>query len=295
MSDQQRLFGMVTLQSSTEYTLHALASFFRHTPLKSTDQIILIDNDGHFPRDQIASYPQLKLHVNSKPLSFGHNGNQLLQWAKQQQADLYFLNNDLIFTPNWLQPLVDCAPDRIALPISNMQIEYSINQWKVQKFLDLEDYKGHEAEIEGLAAHHATLHQGELPVFYAYFYCVKIPLSVQNRIGVFDERFDASGGEDLDYCLRAHLAGLQVVLAKASYILHFQGKSTWRGPESELAAKQRTQRIHAQFTGKWGQDLYDLIAFQNLDVFRKYPEQLRQEFDEQKYSRVIEAFKPKSL
>ena len=88
---------------------------------------------------------------------------------------------------------------------------------------------------------------------------MRVPHAVFESVGELDERFGAGGGEDVDYCVRCALAGIDVMLALDSYVLHFMGKSTWRGGESDEARRARDQKYRAAFAQKWGQPLHDLL------------------------------------
>ena len=101
--------GMVTTRPSHAYTACALASFFQTTPFGADDRFVLIDNDGTYgpPPD---AWPQVTYLANPVPYGFAANVNQVLRLARACGADLFFLNNDLIFTPGWFAPLGSLSP-----------------------------------------------------------------------------------------------------------------------------------------------------------------------------------------
>src|SRR5579883_3065079 len=73
-------------------------------------------------------------------------------------------------------------------------------------------------------------------------------------------------GEDFDYCLRCHLAGFRVQFALDSYFLHFQGKSSWRGPESLEQRASRELAWTRVFRDKWGGRLLELVCRRKEDA-----------------------------
>jgi GT2 family glycosyltransferase len=93
------VFGMVTTRHSHAYTSHALESFFRSTLFALTDLFVLIDNDGTYPLPPGGDGPPVTRLTNAAPLGFAANLNQVLRIARARRADLFFLNNDLIFPP----------------------------------------------------------------------------------------------------------------------------------------------------------------------------------------------------
>ena len=94
--------------------------------------------------------------------------------------------------------------------------------------MNLSEYVGHEKELNEIAAYHCGLGLGMKPALAIWFFCVKIPFAVCDKVGLLEESFGRAGGEDADYCLRCHLAGVPVGWVHGSYVLHFMGKSTWR-------------------------------------------------------------------
>jgi GT2 family glycosyltransferase len=285
------VFGMVTTAASAAYTPHALASFFQNTPLQAGDLFFLIDNDGAWSPAQPPN-PAITLIRNPSPRSFAANVNQVMRLAADKDADLFFLNNDIIFTPHWFDPLLD-QRRAILTPASNFIIEYRHSNFTFTKMLDLGDYLAHEATLTEIAQMHRQRNRGFIPVNTINFFCVKIPHAVYQQLGPLDERFGVGGGEDVDYCLRCHLAGVAVEYAAASFVLHFMGKSTWRGPESAEQSRQRDEQYRHAFREKWGQTLYDLTLGGNESVLDSRPG-LREAYSRKDYQTVIEQLRPGS-
>ncbi|RIL05497.1 MAG: hypothetical protein DCC75_11635 [Proteobacteria bacterium] len=270
-------YGMVHTAPSSKYTPYALRSFFQYTELKPGDDLFLIDNDGSLEPGSTASQ-QLSLLVNAAPKSFAQNINQIMVKAGESKADLVFLNNDIIFTPNWLAPLLTGLPI-ITNSISNQHARYSAASWKLEPAMDLEEYLGHEHDLLQIAATHAASKHGLRQVLTCPFFCVCIPYQVYSELGAFDESFGKGGAEDRDYSLRAYLRGFGVFLALDSFVLHFMGKSTWRGAESAGETEQRNRQYIERFQEKWGERLTkiavlnDQIALSELAA--QHPQQLK--------------------
>jgi GT2 family glycosyltransferase len=276
-------FAMVTTRGSAAYTPHALHTFFGNTPLSPGDEFFLIDNDG-----QSAFDSRVNLIRNPAPLGFAANVNQIMRLANAKKADLFFLNNDIIFTPEWLPPLCASTPvPAIVSPLSNQQMQHSNRNFQCRKTMELSDYLGHESALVEIAQEQRRRGAGFRPDFHVYFFCIKIPHAVYSVVGQLDESFGPGGGEDADYCLRCHLANVPVLFAMQSYVLHFAGKSTWSGPETP-AQRQVREAIHQQaFIRKWGRPLFDLTFCGNGDALHADP-QLLQAFNRGDFQFVVE-------
>ncbi len=272
------LFAMVSTKDSAHYTPHALKSFNKHTDRRDEDRYILIENNKPFIEDNILNTFGWELLRNESAKSFAANANQMITLALEENRDLYFLNNDVIFSPNWLPPLRDNDSPAILTPISNREVPYvsSVTSVKTANIISsfsllpppmqVIDYVGREIEYEYIVKTHQRNYNGFLPMMVLPFFCVKIPLITIKALGYFDETFGEGGGEDFDYCLRANLKDIPVAFALNSYLLHFGGKSTWEGEEEKLKQAQRQAKYREVFNGKWGEKLFQLILDENASI-----------------------------
>jgi hypothetical protein len=250
------VFGMVTTARSHAYTRHALASFFGCTHLGGGDRLFVIDNDGDY--EATLEHAARTIVRNAHPQSFARNVNAVLGLAREAGADLVFLNNDIVFTRDWLPPLT-VTDDAILIPASNQLFGYmsSDRRLALEASMDWDDFGGQHDLLERLAAYHSAkfraspLGEGlRMP-----FFCFRLPARIYTRVGGFDERFGTAGGEDVDYRIRCLASGFDVRYALQSYLLHFHGKSTWRGGEHRAEGERRDRQYRDAFRGKWGADL----------------------------------------
>ncbi len=267
-----KIFAMVTTAKSKRYTPYALETFFRYTPLESADRFILIDNDAcSFLQSEAAAFSsRVEVLANPTPIGFAANVNQLLRICQPAKADLYFLNNDLIFSEQWLEPLLLSEP-WILSPLSNREVRYSSEAFRCETAMQLEEYLGKEEAFKVLCATHRQATTGHYNVIVAPFFAVKIPYAVYDQLGALDEEYGRGGGEDYDYCVRAILAGFKVKYALPSFILHFGGKSSWSGVETKDEQDARESRFRNRFADKWGRYLAELILYENQHVIAEFP------------------------
>jgi len=261
------IFGMITTQGSAKYTGPALRSLLSTTPLTKDDHIVLVDNDGHYRPDPMIDHAHIEIVINNEPKGFAANANQLVDRALSQKCDLYLLNNDLIFTPGWIDYVRE-PKGQIVSPLSNREVNYNLpDYFKCQTVMQLEDYLGKEDALIELVKAHSSAAAGTTKLIALPFFCPRIPLEILNTVGHFDEKFGKGGGEDYDYCLRTHLAGFSVCFANQAFILHFGGKSSYSGVESRTAQEEREFQFRTYFAVKWGIPLTQAILFEDRQIF----------------------------
>lgn len=288
-----KLFGMVTMNASWAYTFHALTTFAEHTVLEKEDSFVLIDNDGAASDSGVFAdslQGNYRVHKNEAPKSFAENANMLMDEAKEKKADLYFMNNDIIFTKNWLLPLISDSKS-VLVPSSNQQTQYKTENLTLQPSMDLEQYLGRDNELKAIAEHHfglVTPQNGYSQYISIPFFCVKIPYSVYTEVGYFDTCYGKGGAEDTDYALRCSLSGIGVFLALQSYLLHFQGKSTWRGAETPAQTAARNSDYKVEFCDKWGITLTKMLLEGQQDQVISNPN-YRKLFEERKLGDLVRA------
>ncbi len=218
---------------------------------------------------------------NASPRSFAANMNVVLRRAMRWQADAVLLNNDLVFTKDWYEPL---AAERRALvsAVSNAEVRYADDDGFECRFtMDLADYRGHEEALERIAAFNRRKPQTFAEAHAIPFFCVRVPRDLIETVGFLDERF-VTGAEDKDYCIRALQAGFQVCYAPRAFVLHFQGKSTWRGPETKEETQLRGDTYVQRFVEKWGATLTRLFIANDTKALEASPE-LREAWEAKRF------------
>ena len=269
----RRMFGMVMTKDSGRYTTATLESFFSRTQFQSeTDHFLLIDIDAAGKTEDLrSSFSGIEIVTNLQPKSFAENGNLVISRASETDADAYFLNNDVIFPPDWIAPL-DVPMPAVLAPTSNQNFQYRHGALETKPVMKLEEYVGKEKDFEEIVAQHRLSHFGYDMAYKTNFFTVKIPSVVYKKIGGFDTTFGVAGGEDDDYCIRAYLGGFSVQVAVQSYCLHFGGKSTWDGPESKEKWREREAIFIRRFQEKWGQYLAQFLLTKDARLIDRYPE-----------------------
>ena len=111
-----------------------------------------------------------------------------------------------------------------------------------------------------------------------WFPCVYIKRELLDRIGFLDERFSGYGSDDLDFCLRAELAGYKLAVTRLVTVCHEDARGG--GPTTFLRAmgrntfEQQQASAIGKLCAKWGVDWETMFAcFKSGDYSRLLPEQ----------------------
>src|SRR5204862_2667627 len=107
--------------------------------LGENDLFVLIDNDANY-RGSLPAGAPIRVMANDGPKGFAENVNQAIALADERNADVYFLNNDIIFTPQWLDDLASAADDALVSPFSNGEMQHSLGGFKCRLLMDYSDY-----------------------------------------------------------------------------------------------------------------------------------------------------------
>jgi hypothetical protein len=285
-------FGMVHTSRSRAYTPLAVTSFLAKTDFNRSggDRFFLIDNDKTLSPELRNLSKDLEFIENPRSRTFAENVNKILGLAIQDRVDLIFLNNDIVFTEKWLDPLTSRSGS-ITIPVCNQHELYSIGEFRMKPSMDMNDYTGYETQLEKIVQLRLRgLGQSEKytsPPFLP-FYCFRLPIEVSKEVGLFDERFGIGGGEDIDYRIRTHLCGFGVELALESYVLHFMGKSTWRGGETQVEMTERNQFYTRKFIDKYGLEMAKIFLFPDRALGQLESLELLRDWSAQNYRSIIE-------
>jgi GT2 family glycosyltransferase/glycosyltransferase involved in cell wall biosynthesis len=207
-----------------------------------THEIILIDDGSTDGTRQFLSElpPPVIVLLNERNLGYAASNNRAARIA--QGEFLALLNNDLVLTPGWLQPMLEAFRARPnAGVVGNLQLDASN---------DAVDHAGVVFRQGGYPLHlRETVAEaqarGPHPVVPAVTAaCCLVRREWFVRAGGFDEGY-RNGFEDSDLCLRAREDGLVNVVATASVVRHHISQS-----EGRSAFEYRNAE---RFLARWGE------------------------------------------
>ncbi len=210
-------------------------------------EVILVDDgssDG--TREFLATLGgPYRVILNAENLGYAGANNRGVQAAKGEVLAL--LNNDLVLTGRWLEPMLkglETLPE--AGIVGNIQMSTSTG---------LVDHAGVFFDRNGRPAHarkgRKAIPKGEFREWYAVTAaCIVLRKSVFEEIGGFDEGY-RNGTEDIDLCVRLRKAGYKHYVANTSIIQHHVSVSPGRVVHDDANMDRFVEKWQAT-TIEWG-------------------------------------------
>ncbi|MDX2188164.1 MAG: glycosyltransferase family 2 protein [Opitutaceae bacterium] len=222
-------------------------------PKDTAWELIYVDDgstDG--TRDWLASIANetIRVLLNERNLGYAAANNRAV--ALSRAPLLALLNNDLVLTPGWLEPMLS------ALRLPHVGIVGNVQFAVGTKLLD---HAGIHIDAKARPTHVRVLSGFTPEVTYwpaVTGACCLLKRETWDTVGGFDERFQ-NGGEDVDFCLKLAAHGLRCAVANRSKILHHVSSSpnrklrdehnsfrltrAWRAELARLALPARTRQI----------------------------------------------------
>ncbi|MCP5149647.1 MAG: glycosyltransferase family 2 protein [Chromatiales bacterium] len=226
-------------------------------------EVILVDDcssDG--TRDFLASLTgpyRTVLNVARR----GYAGSNNAGVAMARAPYLALLNNDLLLTPGWLEPMLtvlDSAPDIGA--VGNIQRNPRDG---------LIDHAGVAIHLDGTPFHSFKNRRRAPPGRFREMPAVSAACMVMRRAvfaesGGFDEGY-MNGSEDIDLCVRLRLAGYRILVANGSQVWHHVSASPGRLDHVDRNARRLQERYGVELR-RWGRPIW---AWEYLNRYARRP------------------------
>ena len=209
------------------YAQKSLESIYENT----TVPFKLIYVDGNSPK-HIKNYLETRSQskgfnlIRSEQYLFPNQARKL-GFAKVDTKYVVFVDNDVLFTPGWLEKLVECAEDTGAWIVGPLYLEgapekgiihmaggsvgFHIKQGK-SRFYERHLFAGRQ-----LANVRSKLKRQEMSLIE--WHCVLAPTSTFKKIGMLDQDF-MSLTENIDLCMSVHKAGGKIYFEPSSAIAY---------------------------------------------------------------------------
>jgi GT2 family glycosyltransferase len=173
------------------------------------------------------------------------------------RENVLFLSNDMLITPSFLTALLGVSALDRAIGIVRGTSAHTdshpehvvVPPMPLRRYPDIDAFSRMMFEMAGLGFVEDKVLSGD---------AVLIKRALIDRIGVVDYRYFAYFG-DVDYGLRAHLAGFKLVCAKGAW-LHHEGAGYIKADlaraggtmaAAQVLRMQVVQRAYETFRGKW--------------------------------------------
>jgi GT2 family glycosyltransferase len=246
MPGRPRLSVVTPLFNCLHYTQAMVASLQETIPAWVSYEVVLVDDgstDG--TREWLAGLGKpFRVILNDRNVGFGASTNRGAGAARG--SVLALLNNDLVLSPGWLEPMLGALSGLgcRAGVVGNIQLNpYSGDV----------DHAGIGVTERGKPEHDrrrpsafSLMFRPVRSVMAATGACLLVRADTWRRLGGFDEGY-VNGCEDVDLCLRARAAGLHNVVALRSSVRHHVSIS----PGRKLRDEENTRRL----TIRWRREL----------------------------------------
>lgn len=208
----------LTFNNLDKTTKPFIESLYKYTNIEDFD-LIIIENastDGTVEFLKSLSYPNLTVTYNNQNLGYSKGNNQgLKQYQNGKQTPFIgLLNNDLLFTPNWLEDSLKCFDfdNKIGMlsPRVNDYDDYVSNKQNLSKNNYLDCYKQFLSQFGEDITYNIT----------PYFCCVIMKKEVFEKVGFLDEKFTPAYYEDDDYCFRSLYLGFKHIYVNNAFVYH---------------------------------------------------------------------------
>lgn len=233
---------IIPLYNGLAHTRECLRTLQATLPAGLTHEILFVDDgstDGTHEWLATLGAPCRTL-LNERNLGFAGACNRGAATATGEL--LFFLNNDLVLLPGWLEPMRGLLRRRKnAALVGNVQLRTATGAL---------DHAGVHFDAKGKPGHDVTrpllsrlLGWREVPAVTGA--CFGLRRSTWEALGGFDEGF-RNGGEDIDLCLRARAAGLRTLVSLRSVVLHHVSASPGRKRRDE----ENSRRLALRWRGE---------------------------------------------
>lgn len=241
---------VIPLYNCLSLTKAMLASLQETIPAGLNHEILLIDDgstDGTREWLGTLADPVIRVLLNEKNLGYAATNNRAAAGAAGDL--LVLLNDDLVLTPGWLQPML-ALQQRLPKPGAVGNVQLNAVSGAV-------DHAGIYVTAKGKPEHDVTpagrtagagAWQTTPAVTGA---CLMMSRALWGELGGFEEQF-RNGGEDVDLCFRARKAGRVNAVALDSVIRHHVSASPGR--------KDNDERNSYLLTLRWEKELIELGA-----------------------------------
>ncbi|MGC4073503.1 MAG: glycosyltransferase family 2 protein [Nibricoccus sp.] len=236
-----RVSFIIPLYNCLPLTQAMLASLQATLPAGLDHEIIFVDDgstDGTRDWLHTLSIPHLRVLLNDRNLGYAAANNRAASLASGDI--LVLLNNDLVLTPHWLEPMLaaHAAFGPRAGLVGNVQRSVRTGGIDHTGFIITEHGKPEQDRTPPARFRRIK----KVPAVTGA--CLLTTRALWKQLGGFDEQF-VNGCEDLDLCFKASNAGLTNAVALCSVIHHHISASPGRRSRDEENSRKLTVRWRA--------------------------------------------------
>lgn len=204
---------IIPVFNQIELTLQCISSL-QETVTKIDYEIVIVDDcSNDETATQLRTLKSETIHIfrNNENLGYAKSNNIGARNAKGDY--LFLLNNDLVFSRKWIEPMLSGLRKRKVGIVGNVQLDATIGEI---------DHSGFLFDGKGTLRHKKTPNlKGSFTEFLAVTgACLAIRKDLYHKLEGLDERYE-NGCEDIDLCFKAKEIGLKTIVANESTINHY--------------------------------------------------------------------------
>lgn len=225
-----------------EATKPYLKSLYQFTDTDMFDLILVNNGSTDETQKFIENFASDKSNIiiieNSENLWYSKGNNiGIKEIIDKNYEYIGFLNNDILFTPNWLEDTLDAFNLDKSLgmlsPRNNAKSKLKMNNY-------LDNYKQFLSKFKTQLKYVVT----------PSFSCVIVKKEVIEKIGGFDEAYSPAFWEDNDLSLRAMYAGYTLAYTNSAFIFH-NHSTTSKDVLDDIKKRNQEYFFNKHPLGRW--------------------------------------------
>lgn len=248
--ESPQLSMIVPIHNRLDCTRKFLKSLLNTTEAFEFELIIIDDASLDGSKEFLEQFPddRIRLIRNDEQQGYAKSVNRGVNSAKGEF--LVLLNNDLVLTNGWLEPMLQCYDEKLRVgTVGNIQKNISTRSI---------DHAGIIFDLVGRPDHYGKNYPFLFPFDYREFpavtaACMVIKRSLYTSMNGFDEAF-LNGGEDVDLCLRLGKKGLRNLVAGKSQVWHHVSATSGRRNFDIKNCRLLIERYGKQFLNRGQKD-----------------------------------------
>lgn len=240
---------IIPTYGKSDYTYRCLASIAANEPRVPFEIIVIDDNSPDISKEDFNKIKGIRFVSNSQNLGFIRSCNLGARLAIGEY--LYFLNNDTIITPGWLDELVRTFCELPGTGLVGSKLIYPDGTLQEAGGIIRQD---------GSAWNFGCNKDLALPIFnYAreVDYCsgasIMVPKTLFAELGGFDEHYLPAYCEDSDLALKIREQGYRVIYQPTSTVIHYEGITS--GTDTSIGAKSHQIENTKKLFVRWQEHL----------------------------------------
>lgn len=260
---------MILCFNNSRYTFNCLKSLLKNTKYVSYEIIVIDNASTDNTQRMLRNIRNIKVIRNPKNYGFGKAYNKNIKFAKGKY--LFFLNNDVMVTKNWLPPLLKTIKKENVGATSGKLI---FPNWTIQDAGGVV-VKGGPFQSYG---RDDCPEKPEYNFVREVDYCSGAALLVRKdlflKVKGFDKRFEPFYSEDVDLCFSLRKLGYKVIYQPLAEFIHYESVSALKLLGNHQKRDEIIENHRQRFLKKWNKTLerekYRIKEeFSYLDRFEK--------------------------